>query len=228
MKKAIHRRRDLYAGLWAFSLVEILVVIVLIATLLGIFFPLAGRMAQRSQEARCLSNLRQLGLAVFLYAGEHQSRLPPGKEGSVLWFNLKSSWLGKYSQAVSMSMAPLLRCPSDKTGPPVADYQFYYSYTWNSHFLQVHTDGKPPHGRSFARLGEAGQKMLFVDALTHAEAPSQVPKYPGALAAKNAAETLSRRHRGGVQALFGDGRTLWLSREEAIQPTLIERELDAI
>lgn len=216
------------AGGMAFSLVEVLLVIVVAAILAGIFFPLAGRMAQRSQEARCLSNLRQIGLAVFLYAGEHGSQLPPGQGEGVMWFNLKTSWLGKYGQATSLDMAPLLRCPLDKTVSPVSDYQFYYSYGWNSHFLQVHTGGLPPYGRSFARLNEAGRKILFADGLSHGEDPVNVAKYPSALAAKNVAQRLSRRHQGGVQALFGDGRVAWLGREDAVRAVLWERELDAI
>ncbi|HWL52571.1 MAG TPA: H-X9-DG-CTERM domain-containing protein [Chthoniobacteraceae bacterium] len=207
---------------------EVLLVIVVAAILAGIFFPLAGRVVQRSQEARCLSNLRQIGLAVFLYAGEHRSQLPPGQEEGIMWFNLKTSWLGKYGRATSLDKAPLLRCPLDKTASPVADYQFYYSYGWNSHFLQVHANGLPPYGRSFARLSEAGGKILFADGLSHAEDPANVAKYPSALAVKNVAQRLSRRHRGGVQALFGDGRVVWLGREEAARAVLWERELDAI
>lgn len=212
----------------AFTLVELLLVIAVLAVLVAILFPLAGRTVQRSKEASCLANLRQIGLAAFLYAGEHQSRLPPGKEEEVLWFNLKRSWLGKYTRATSSNPGSVLRCPSDQTGSPVGDYQFYYSYGWNSHFLQVHAGGSPAHGRSFSRLSEAAGKILFADGLSHIEDPAGVPKYPFVLTAENVEQRLSRRHRRGVQALFGDGRALWLSREEAVRPAFWKRELDAI
>ncbi len=60
----------------AFTLVELLVVIALIAVLAGLLLPLLGRARSRAYNAACLNNLRQLGIATRVYAEDHQGRLP--------------------------------------------------------------------------------------------------------------------------------------------------------
>ena len=58
------------------TLVEILVVIAIIVALAAIVSPIANSMRLRSQEARCMNNLRQLGVALHLYALDHGDRFP--------------------------------------------------------------------------------------------------------------------------------------------------------
>lgn len=60
----------------AFTLVEILVVIAIIAVLAAITIPALSMAKQRSQDAVCLANLRQLGVALYGYASDNNDRLP--------------------------------------------------------------------------------------------------------------------------------------------------------
>ena len=60
----------------AFTLTELLVVIAIIAVLAALLLPALGRTKTKAQNAACLSNLRQLGIATRLYAEVHQERLP--------------------------------------------------------------------------------------------------------------------------------------------------------
>lgn len=62
----------------AFTLVELLVVIALIAILAGLLLPALGGAKERSRRAACLNNLRQFALATRLYAGDFQDSLPRG------------------------------------------------------------------------------------------------------------------------------------------------------
>ena len=60
----------------AFTLVELMVVVGIIAVLIGILLPALGRVRARARNTVCLSNLRQLGHVAHLYAAENKGWLP--------------------------------------------------------------------------------------------------------------------------------------------------------
>jgi prepilin-type N-terminal cleavage/methylation domain-containing protein len=64
----------------AFTLIELLVVIGVIALLMGLLMPTIAGALDRARETMCASNQKQLALASFSYAGDHDGRLPNNKE----------------------------------------------------------------------------------------------------------------------------------------------------
>src|SRR2546429_208488 len=62
----------------AFTLVELLVVIGIIAVLISVLLPALGRAREHANSAACLSNLRQIGMAAFMYAQQNKGQLPLG------------------------------------------------------------------------------------------------------------------------------------------------------
>jgi prepilin-type N-terminal cleavage/methylation domain-containing protein/prepilin-type processing-associated H-X9-DG protein len=62
----------------AFTLVELLVVIGVIAVLIAILLPALNRARMQARSIACKSNLRQIGLAMVLYANANRNQLPAG------------------------------------------------------------------------------------------------------------------------------------------------------
>ncbi len=59
-----------------FTLIELLVVVAIIAILGAMLFPMLGRARESANSTMCKNNLRQLGMAVKLYAIENQNHFP--------------------------------------------------------------------------------------------------------------------------------------------------------
>ena len=73
----------------AFTLIELLVVIAIIAILAALLLPVLSRAKQKGQQAVCLSNLSQIGVAFTVSLGDNQDRFPDRRD-------LKSSLPGGY------------------------------------------------------------------------------------------------------------------------------------
>ncbi|MCA0360476.1 MAG: prepilin-type N-terminal cleavage/methylation domain-containing protein [Armatimonadetes bacterium] len=60
----------------AFTLIELLVVIAIIAILAAILFPVFAQAKQAAKKVADLSNMKQIGLALMLYGGDYDDRIP--------------------------------------------------------------------------------------------------------------------------------------------------------
>jgi prepilin-type N-terminal cleavage/methylation domain-containing protein len=60
----------------AFTLIELLLVIAILAILAGILLPVISRTKEAARSAACLSNLHQIGIALQIYVSDNQNRLP--------------------------------------------------------------------------------------------------------------------------------------------------------
>ena len=86
-----HRKSPV--SLPAFTLTELLVVIVIIAVLAGLLFPLAAKFRRKAEATESISKLRQLGIAAVSYAGDNHNILPPAT-GSDHWTELLAPYAG--------------------------------------------------------------------------------------------------------------------------------------
>lgn len=94
-----------------FTLVELLVVIAVIALLAALLLPALASARRRTQSIQCLSNLRQLGLAMRLYVGDDsRGLLPPDSPAfsEISWVRSLDPYLGPGNAVVT--------CPSDDFG----------------------------------------------------------------------------------------------------------------
>jgi len=81
-----------------FTLIELLVVIAIIAILAAILFPVFARVREKANQTSCLSNQRQLAVALMIYANDHDEMLP-----------LPNEWV----EASNLAADPkIFNCPS--------------------------------------------------------------------------------------------------------------------
>ena len=121
-----------------FTLIELLVVIAIIAILAAILFPVFAQAREKARQASCLSNTKQVGLAIIQYVQDYDEQMPSGR-GVYATANTVTvpgiGWAGgvyPYSKN-----GQVLRCPDDATAPTIATatvpagYPVSYSYNFN-------------------------------------------------------------------------------------------------
>jgi prepilin-type N-terminal cleavage/methylation domain-containing protein len=80
----------------AFTLVELLVVIGIIAVLISILLPTLSKARSSANKAACLSNQRQLATALLIYAQQNKGFIPPAPN----WANQSLMWEAYFDPAV--------------------------------------------------------------------------------------------------------------------------------
>ena len=113
-----------------FTLVELLVVLEIIAILAALLLPAVSHAKESGRGAACISNLRQIGVALQLYVDENHQRLPVMRDrASATDTNQPALPSVERVLRDQLGNTNALRCPSDRG---LLFEQTGASYSWNS------------------------------------------------------------------------------------------------
>jgi prepilin-type N-terminal cleavage/methylation domain-containing protein len=223
----------------AFTLVELLVVIGIIALLVGILLPVLASAKERSRQTACLATLRQYGVANQVYAGDFAGWYVPAKWG---WSQPGAGWppVPGNLQPPSMGMSTWpsnpayikslgLRgtvwgrvpygfiCPNAilaVTYPEPAGYDLTKSYGYNVHSMDWY--GDPPRYYMGFRQGQIhhpSQKLMFADAtdwVINGYQSDKYPQYGEQYGPPPLTNITAYRHHKGANVVFWDYHGEWL------------------
>jgi prepilin-type N-terminal cleavage/methylation domain-containing protein len=144
-------------GEGGFTLIELLVVIAIIAILAAILFPVFAKAKQQAYKTQCMSNLKQLGTAMVMYADDYDgvfcgSVVPKG-----------GGWVSWDTAIEPFVKSPkVYKCPAD--GSPGTR-----SYSMNDQWGRLESEGKVPHGEGWGKgiamgsLREASRIVMLTE-----------------------------------------------------------------
>ena len=210
--RTLRRRR---AG---FTLVELLVVIAIIAILAAILFPVFAQAREKARQTACLSNMRQMGLAVTMYTQDYDETFPLAAtltpQGFLNWHHLTDP----YVKNKQIWVCPSANLPiRDGLGNLVCQYGF------NTYYLNVGIDvfnifslNNAP-GVTLAAVTEPSRTVMMADCrgIDGYQTPSHLSAYllpPSQPPGRVGADYWGRpdpRHTQGMIVQMVDGHTKW-------------------
>lgn len=191
-----------------FTLIELLVVIAIIAILAAILFPVFAKAREKARQSSCLSNIKQLSLALMQYTQDYDETMVfgSGYQGNEINWQLKVDPYIKNKQ--------VLQCPSNTTAPgmyggggpgPFPAQMVYYSYSLPNRY-----------GQKLGTVGYPAQTALIFDGIHPAVSGAQgaVPKKCMGFNACQTALPITANdfyHNGGSNVGFWDGHAKWMA-----------------
>lgn len=180
----------------AFTLVELLVVIAVIAILAALLLPALAGAKERARQTFCASNLRQIALAVMMFADDHEHTYPHQPEDGLPAKIMGGHGTNYYDLLMPfVGRAQLWLCPSTYDSPGSLMSYHMNGFLVTSNGLKTSAVKDP--SRTLL-IGESGQGTRWNEAYLR-------PDHDG----DYLYDRPQLQHRRGGNATFADGRVQW-------------------
>lgn len=218
-KNTVTRRRNReHTSSNGFTLIELLVVIAIISILSAILFPVFARARENARRASCLSNTKQIGLALVQYTQDYDEKLPLYRYGydTSLPYSQRYAWhvaLLPYYKDLRMMLCPSAQKIKDCDIAAVDMHGLSGNYGYNYSYLG---GGDKLVGLSQIQIPSETVFVTEITGAVHGAATYAPSDWRGTTSISCLGGAVSRKentatwHFGGTNTLFTDGHTKWM------------------